>query len=43
MQQQMENVQIVFGDKARVTVVVGFKLEMIMEAHPTASFVYNEV
>jgi choline kinase len=43
MQQQMENVQAVFGDKARVTVVVGFKLEMIMEAHPTASFVYNEV
>ena len=43
MQQQMENVQSVFGDKARVTVVVGFKLEMIMEAHPTASFVYNEV
>jgi choline kinase len=43
MQQQMENVQIVFGDKARVTVVVGFKLEMIMEAHPTASFVYNEI
>jgi choline kinase len=39
----MENVQTVFGDKARVTVVVGFKLEMIMEAHPTASFVYNEV
>ncbi len=43
MQQQMENVYTVFGDKARVTVVVGFKLEMIMEAHPTASFVYNEV
>ena len=43
MQQQMENVSQVFGDKARVTVVVGFKLEMIMEAHPTASFVYNEV
>ena len=43
MQQQMENVQTVFGDRARVTVVVGFKLEMIMEAHPTASFVYNEV
>ena len=43
MQQQMENVQTVFGDKARITVVVGFKLEMIMEAHPTASFVYNEV
>jgi len=43
MQQQMENVRTVFGDKARVTIVVGFKLEMIMEAHPTASFVYNEV
>ena len=43
MQQQMENVQTVFADKARVTVVVGFKLEMIMEAHPTASFVYNEI
>ncbi len=43
IQQQMENVSQVFGDKARVTVVVGFKLEMIMEAHPTASFVYNEV
>jgi choline kinase len=43
MQQQMENIAKVFGDKARITVVVGFKLEMIMEAHPTASFVYNEV
>ena len=39
----MENVRTVFGDKARVTIVVGFKLEMIMEAHPTASFVYNEI
>ena len=43
MQQQMENVHTVFGEKARITVVVGFKLEMIMEAHPAASFVYNEV
>ena len=43
MQQQMENVTKVFGDKARITVVVGFKLEMIIEAHPNASFVYNEV
>jgi choline kinase len=42
MQQQMENVHTVFGNKARITVVVGFKLEMIMEAHPAASFVYNE-
>ena len=43
MQQQMENVSQVFGDKARITVVVGFKLEMIIEAHPSASFVYNEI
>lgn len=43
MTQQMENVQKVFGEQARVTVVVGFKLEMIMEAHPNASYVYNEV
>lgn len=43
MAQQMENVRQVFGDQARITVVVGFKLEMIMEAHPTASFVYNEI
>jgi choline kinase len=43
MAQQMENVRQVFGDRARITVVVGFKLEMIMEAHPTASFVYNEI
>lgn len=42
MAQQMENVKKVFGDRARITVVVGFKLEMIMEAHPDASFVYNE-
>ena len=43
MQQQMENVSKVFGEKARITVVVGFKLEMIIEAHPDASFVYNEI
>jgi len=42
MQQQMENIKEVFGNAARISVVVGFKLEMIMEAHPTASFVYNE-
>jgi choline kinase len=42
MTQQMQNVKKVFGDEARITVVVGFKLEMIMEAHPDASFVYNE-
>lgn len=43
MQQQMENVRTIFADDARITVVVGFKLEMIMEAEPNASYVYNEV
>ena len=43
MQQQLENVAQVFGDEARTTIVVGFKMEMIMEAHPNATFVYNEI
>jgi choline kinase len=42
MQQQLENVTKVFGDSARISIVVGFKLEMIMEAHPDATFIYNE-
>jgi choline kinase len=42
MQQQLENVENVFRNDARTTIVVGFKLEMIMEAHPNATFVYNE-
>ena len=42
MAQQLENVSKVFGESARVSIVVGFKMEMIMEAHPNASFVYNE-
>ena len=43
MQQQIENIKTVFGEEARVHIVVGFKMEMIMEAHPTALFVYNEI
>ena len=42
MRQQLDNVAAVFPD-AQVYVVVGFKLEMILEAHPEAVFVYNEV
>ena len=42
MAQQLENVSKVFGESARVSIVVGFKMEMIMEAHPNNSFVYNE-
>jgi choline kinase len=42
MAQQMDNIRAVLGEDARVTVVVGFKLELVMEAFPDAVFVYNE-
>lgn len=43
MQQQVDNIKSVFGEEARIHIVVGFKMEMIMEAQPTALFVYNEI
>ena len=42
LQQQIENVRKVFKDSARISIVVGFKLEMILEAHPDVSYIYNE-
>ena len=42
MAQQMDNIREVLGPSARVMVVVGFKLELVMEAFPDAVFVYNE-
>mgnify|MGYP001553278402 CR=1 FL=1 len=42
MQQQFDNIRQAFGKSAEVTVVVGYKLEHIIEAFPSASFVYNE-
>ncbi|MEP6481243.1 MAG: phosphocholine cytidylyltransferase family protein [Rhodoglobus sp.] len=42
MQQQFDNIHYAFGEKAHVTVVVGYKLEHIVEAFPDAAFVYNE-
>lgn len=42
MQQQMENLRAVFGDEHRVLVVVGFKLELVMEAFPDVAYAYNE-
>ncbi|RWZ64738.1 phosphocholine cytidylyltransferase family protein [Labedella populi] len=42
MQQQFDNIHHAFGKRAKVTVVVGYKLEHIVEAFPDASFVYNE-
>ncbi|WBM80741.1 phosphocholine cytidylyltransferase family protein [Cryobacterium breve] len=42
MRQQFDNIEHAFGTDARVTIVVGYKLEHIIEAFPQASFVYNE-
>ncbi|GAA1442857.1 UTP--glucose-1-phosphate uridylyltransferase [Leifsonia poae] len=42
MQQQFDNIHAAFGKDAKVTIVVGYKLEHIIEAFPDASFVYNE-
>lgn len=43
MQQQFDNIEHAFGASAKVTLVVGYKLEHIIEAFPDASFVYNEM
>ena len=42
MAQQMDNLRTAFGDDHRVLVVVGFKLELIMEAFPDVAYAYNE-
>ena len=42
MRQQLDNLTTVFGDNFRVTTVVGFKLELILEAFPNVSYIYNE-
>ncbi|MDO7881386.1 phosphocholine cytidylyltransferase family protein [Antiquaquibacter soli] len=42
MQQQFDNIRFAFGENAQISIVVGYKLEHIIEAFPEASFVYNE-
>ena len=42
MQQQFDNIHQAFGKQTPVTLVVGYKLEHIIDAFPDASFVYNE-
>ena len=42
MQQQMENIRFAFGADAHITVVVGYKLEHIIDAFPEVEYVYNE-
>jgi choline kinase len=41
MQQQMDNLGSVFAD-LRIMTVIGFKLELIIEAFPDVAYVYNE-
>ncbi len=42
MAQQIDNLRGVFGGDLRITVVVGFKHDMIMEQFPDVLFAYNE-
>jgi choline kinase len=42
MEQQVANIKSVFGEDVRITIVVGFKLDIVMEHMPDAVFVYNE-
>ncbi|MFM2185276.1 MAG: hypothetical protein RIS55_924 [Actinomycetota bacterium] len=43
MKQQIDNLALAFGESYRVMIVVGFKLEAIIERFPEATFVYNEL
>ena len=42
IQQQVDNLRQAFGEDWRLTIVVGYKMEQVMEHMPNASFVYNE-
>ncbi|MFV0374658.1 NTP transferase domain-containing protein [Microbacterium sp.] len=42
MGQQHDNIRAVFGARARITTVVGYRAETIVEAFPHASYVYND-
>lgn len=42
MRQQMDNLEKAFGGDLRVMTVIGFKLELIIEAFPNVAYVYNE-
>ena len=42
MQQQHDNIRAAFGDDARITTVVGYRAETIVEAFPHVDYVYND-
>ncbi|MFT4219863.1 MAG: NTP transferase domain-containing protein [Microbacterium sp.] len=41
MQQQHDNIRVAFGSAARITTVVGYRAETIVEAFPDVHYVYN--
>ncbi|MCZ4066647.1 MULTISPECIES: NTP transferase domain-containing protein [Microbacterium] len=41
MQQQHDNIRAAFGDDARITTVVGYRAETIVDAFPDVDYVYN--
>ncbi|QTV79799.1 NTP transferase domain-containing protein [Microbacterium sp. NIBRBAC000506063] len=42
MQQQHDNIRAAFGTDARITTVVGYRAETIIDAFPKVSYVHNE-
>lgn len=42
MAQQHDNIRAAFGDDARITTVVGYRAETVVEAFPDVDYVYNE-
>lgn len=42
MRQQHDNIRAAFGAEAKVTTVVGYRAETIVEAFPEAEYVHNE-
>ena len=43
MQQQHDNIRAAFGDQVKITSVVGYRAEAIVEAFPDVDYVYNDV
>ena len=42
MQQQHDNIRAAFGDEVKITTVVGYRAETIVESFPDVDYVYND-
>jgi choline kinase len=42
MQQQLDNIRATFGDAAEIIIVVGFKMDIVMETFPDVLYAYNQ-